>query len=72
MVTINFWEGRGCRRAKQTKACALRVEFSERLRLRKTATKPAEFRSLNRGTQLYSIIKVIVNFDSDILYKVIN
>jgi len=45
----------GCR-AKRTEARALRAEFSERLRLRKTATKPAEFSSPNRSTQTYYII----------------
>jgi hypothetical protein len=54
-----FWEGRGSRgvvRAKRTEARALRAELSERSRLRKTATKPAEFSGLNRSTQLYGII----------------
>jgi hypothetical protein len=44
------------RRAKRTEARALRAEFSERLRLRKTATKPAEFSGPNRSTQTYYII----------------
>jgi len=54
--TSNFWEGRGYRRAKRTEARALRAAFSERSRLRKTATKPAEFSCLNRSTQTYYII----------------
>jgi hypothetical protein len=54
-----FWEGRGSRRAKRTEARALRAELSERLRLRKTAIKPAEFRSPNRSTQTYYIINNI-------------
>jgi len=54
--TSNFWEGRGCRRAKRAEARALRAAFSERSRLRKTATKPAEFSGPNRSTQTYYII----------------
>jgi len=46
----------GGRRAKRTEARALWVELSERSRLRKTATKPAEFSGLNRSTQSYGII----------------
>jgi hypothetical protein len=46
----------GGRRAKRTEARALRAEFSERSKLRKTATKPAEFSSPNRSTQTYYII----------------
>ena len=59
MVTSNFWEGTrfpGGRRAKRTEARALWVELSERSRLRKTATKPAEFSGPNRSTQSYGII----------------
>jgi hypothetical protein len=40
----------------RTKVYILRVEFSERSRLRKTATKPAEFSGPNRSTQSYGII----------------
>jgi hypothetical protein len=49
----------GGRRAKRTQARALRAELSERSRLRKIATKPAEFSGPNRSTQLYSIISVL-------------
>jgi hypothetical protein len=42
----------GGRRAKRTEARALRAELSERSRLRKTATKPAELSGPNRSTQL--------------------
>ena len=52
--------GKVCRgrRAKRTEARALRAEFSERSRLHKTATKPAEFSGPNRSTQSYGIIKL--------------
>jgi hypothetical protein len=41
---------------RRTEARALRAGFSERSRLRKTATKPAEFSGPNRSTQSYGII----------------
>jgi hypothetical protein len=47
---------RGCHRSTRTEARALQAEFSERSRLRKTATKPAEFSGPNRSTQSYGII----------------
>jgi hypothetical protein len=47
--------GRGCHRSTRTEARALQAEFSERSRLRKTATKPAEFSGPNRSTQSYGI-----------------
>ena len=59
MVTSNLWEGTrfsGGRRAKRTEARALRAELSERSRLFKTATKPAEFSGPNRSTQSYDKI----------------
>jgi len=46
VVTSKVWEGTrfsGGRRAKRTKARALRAEFSERSRLRKTVIKLTEF-----------------------------
>jgi hypothetical protein len=65
MVTSNFWEGTrvsGGRRAKRTEARALQAELSERSRLRKTATKPAEFSGPNRSTQSYGIINLIKKY----------
>jgi hypothetical protein len=50
--------GHGCHRTR-TEARALQAELSERSRLRKTATKPAEFSGPNRSTQSYGIIKLI-------------
>ena len=50
----------GGRRAKRTEARALWVELSERSRLRKTATKPAEFSGPNRSTQSYGIILRVI------------
>jgi hypothetical protein len=56
MTTSNFWEGGcGCHRSTRTVARGLQAEFSERSRLRKTATKPAEFSGPNRSTQSYCI-----------------
>jgi hypothetical protein len=50
----------GGRCSKPTEARALRAEFSERSRLRKTATKPAEFSSPNWSTQTYNIINLFI------------
>jgi hypothetical protein len=54
MATINCWEGRGFREvvvpSEPSEARALRAKLSERSRLRKTATKPAEFSGLNHRT----------------------
>jgi hypothetical protein len=62
MTTSNFWEGgRGCHRSTRTEARALQAEFSERSRLRKTATKPAEFGGPNRSTQSYYIKIININ-----------
>jgi hypothetical protein len=61
MITSNSrGGGRGGRRAKRTEARTLRAELSERSRPRKTVIKPAEFRSLNRNTQTYYIIFIII------------
>jgi hypothetical protein len=51
----------GGRCAKRAEARALRAELSKRSRLRKTATKPAEFSGLNRSTQSYGIIIRLIN-----------
>ena len=57
-ITINNVRRKcDCYRFKRTEACALRAKLSERSRLYKTATKPAEFNGLNRRTSTYCIKK---------------
>jgi hypothetical protein len=46
----------GVASSKRAEAGALRAACRERSKLRKTATKPAEFSSPNRSTQSYCIV----------------
>jgi hypothetical protein len=65
MTTAQLREAARTRQASQEGTCA--VGRSERSRLRKTATKPAEFGGPNRRTQTYYIIIIILKLKSFIL-----